>query len=172
MEPIKLPFFSSITRIDDALDQMRAKRRSGLVVEGLSAPKLLYAGDLLYARKEGAVTLGDIQRGEPLILLLNKRIVEFPVGSVEPKGKKKQYERHLKSPEQRYALVGTSGESAMVVAASESYALAVTLTGGYECDGNPTHYFPLPRVIAGQTCPLWPACSRPDGTKSKVRPVM
>lgn len=171
MDSVKLPSFSSTARVDDALDQLRVKKRSGLVIKGIRKQRLLHTGDLLYAQAEGILTLGDVERGQPVLLLQDKDIAKFKLDSAKPERTGKQYERYLHSIKHRYTLIDTTGDSVMVVTASELDALALTDTGGYECDGNPTHYFPLPRVIPGQTCPLWPACGRPGGGKTKIRPV-
>jgi hypothetical protein len=171
MKSVTLPFFAATVSIGDALEQLRTDKRSGLIIAGDRGNTLLHTGDLLYARAKGIATVGKVGTGRPVILLQDRHIAQFGLNSKLPESTGKEFEQYLQNFSHRYALVSTSGDSATVVTASELDFLALTLTGGYECDGTPTHYFPLPRVTAGQTCPRWPICSRPDGKKPQVRPV-
>lgn len=172
MDSVEIPFLLPNTRIDSALSELRARKRAGLVMKGKSKSRVLYAGDLLYGRKSGVVTLGDVETGSAIVTLQDKDITKFKLDLDEPTRTWKQYESFLRSVDCGYTLLGTSGSSARIVTVSEEYGTALRLTGGYECDGEPTHYFPLPRVVIGENCPLWPACRPKDGGtgKPKIRP--
>lgn len=171
MDSVELPLFLPDESISNALSELRAKNRSGLVVGEGNGYLLLYAGDLLRARASGATTLRDVANGEPVVILENHHIQQFQLDLTTPKNTWKEYEKFLQSVGSRYTLTGTTRDTAMVVTASETDVMALTLTGGYQCDGTPTHSFPRPRVGDGQDCPMWPECSRSDGQRPKVHPA-
>jgi hypothetical protein len=171
MDSVDIPFFSGGESIATALKQMRAKNRSGVVVEGEGGYQLLHAGDLLYARDKGLAALGEVGGGHPVILLQKEHVKEFELNSVNPKSTWEEYETLLQNVGHRYTLLSATGNTATLVTASELDALSLTLTGGYQCDGTPTHYFPQPRVSDGEDCPKWPECNCPGGRKPKVHPA-
>lgn len=171
MDSVEIPLCSAGETIDGALGELRAKNRSGVVVQSAGGYRLLHAGDLLYARDKGLATLGDVDDGQPVILLQEEHVKEFRLNTTNPKSTWHEYEAFLRDVAHRYTLLSTTGNTAMIVTASELDTLALTLTGGYQCDGTPTHYFPQPRVSDGEDCPKWPECTGPGGGKSKVHPA-
>ncbi len=171
MDSVKLPFLTRETSVDEALMRLRERQRSGVVIEVPHTHVLLHTGDLLYGRAKRVKTLGDIGVGERVILLRDKQFTQFNLDPVHPERTGRQFEVFLNNVGHRYALIGTHGDTVTIVTASELDTMALTQTGGYQCDGNPTHYFPLPRVVSGQVCPMWPACSKIDNSKPKIYPV-
>jgi len=171
MDSLDVPLCSSHESIVNALEDLRARNRSGIVVQGKAGYSLLHAGDLLYARDKGLTTLADISGGEPVIGLQKHHAKEFSLSVEFPASTSTEYETFLRSINHRYTLLSATGQSATIVTASESDAGALRLTGGYQCDGTPTHYFPRPRVSDGEVCPKWPECSRPDAKKPTVHPA-
>jgi hypothetical protein len=170
MDSVELPFLNRETTVEEALERLKAKQRSGVVIEVPHTPVLIHTGDLLYARENHVKTLGNIGVGERIIVLRDPQITHFKLDSAHPERTGRRFEAFLKNVGHRYALVGNFGDSVKIVTMSELDALTLMDTGGYQCDGSPTHYFPLPRVVAGQDCPMWPACYRPD-RKPKIQPV-
>jgi hypothetical protein len=171
VDSVDVPLCSAGDAIDGALAVLRAKNRSGVVVQSASGYRLLHVGDILYARDRGLATLGDVDGGQPVIQLEAQHVKEFRLNTTSPKSTWQEYETFLRGVAHRYTLLSTTGSTAMLVTASELDTLALTLTGGYQCDGTPTHYFPQPRVSNGEDCPKWPECTGPGGRKSKVHPV-
>jgi CBS domain-containing protein len=171
MDSVGVPLCPEDESVDDALGELRAKNRSGIVVQSAGGYRLLHVGNLLYARARGLGTLADIDGGQPVILLQAHHIKEFQLDIINPGNTWQQYETFLRGVAHRYTLLNTTGNTAMLVTASEKDALTLTLTGGYQCDGTPTHYFPEPRVIDGEDCPKWPECMGPGGRKSKIHPA-
>jgi hypothetical protein len=171
MDIVSLPLLSLKTTIPEALDAVKRSQRSGLVVRDAQAVRLLHTGDLLYARAAGTKTLGDIHDLRIAIQATPLHVERFKLDLDEPTNTRPEFEAFLSTNHYRYAFLDSNQGHARIVTLSELDALALTLTGGYQCDGSPTHYFPLPRVIVGQDCPLWPRCSRTDGSRPKVEPV-
>lgn len=97
------------------------------------------------------------------MLLAPEHIASFKLDLVRPLRSQAQFQKFLAQSKHNYGLVGATRDVAMIVTASELYARGLTLTGGFQCNGNPTHYFPLPYVVLGQNCPKYPECSRPSG---------
>jgi hypothetical protein len=171
MDIVNLPLLSLTTTIPEALNVLKLSQRSGLVVRDAQAVRLLHTGDLLYARAAGTHTLGDIHDLRIAIQPTSQHIERFKLDLGKPTNTGSQYEAFLSANHYRYAFLDSDQGHARIVTLSELDALGLTLTGGYQCDGSPTHYFPLPRVIVGQDCPLWPRCSRMDGSRPQVEPV-
>ena len=165
MDSIDVPLCAAGQTIDGALDELRAKNRSGVVVESAGGYRLLHAGNLLHARDRGLGTLGDVDGGQPVILLQAQHVREFRLDTTSPKNTWQEYQTFLRGASHRYTLLSATGSTAMLVTALEKDVLALTLTGGYQCDGTPTHYFPEPRVNDGEDCPKWPECAGPGGRK-------
>jgi hypothetical protein len=84
MDSLEIPFLLPNTRIDSALSELRARKRAGLVMKGKRKSRVLYAGNLLYGRKSGVVTLGDIETGSAIVTLQDEDITKFKLDLDEP----------------------------------------------------------------------------------------
>lgn len=171
VDVVTLPLVPPETQIGAALRILREQRRSGLVTRDRDGSnyRLLYAGDLLRARAAHTPTVGDVPDARP-VLVLNARLAQsFALDLVRPMATGLSYERMLGERGFTYALAGESDDAVMIVTLREDLAYALRGTGGYECDGQPTHYFPQPRVNLRDPCPRYPECSRPDGAMPTIR---
>lgn len=171
MDVVMLPLVSPQTPVPSALDLLRRRERSGLVVESDNEYTLLYAGDLLRARARQIATVGEVPKARPVPLLDADQARKFDLDLVRPRRTWQSYERVLDSLGALYGLVGDSQDMAMIVTRHEGLTYMLKTTGGYECSGKPTHYFPEPRVSNGDDCPLYPECSAPGGGVPKIRPA-
>jgi hypothetical protein len=202
MNAVSVPLYqaSSAVSLADILNDLRRLGRSGIVIEEGDEYRLVFAGELLSARAQGAKSLQDFlaiaqprgaaaiaqPRGaytstalavsggveyETMLLLGDSHAQRFRIDLVRPLRSWQEYETLFLTESSSFALAGATLDSALVVTAHEGGGEALTLTGGYQCDGTPTHYFPRPRVSAGQTCPKFHPQPRPDGTPPQVHPA-
>jgi hypothetical protein len=172
MDVVILPLISPDTSVMTALGLLRDRQRSGLVVEQLSEEyTLLYSGDMLRARAAKISWIGQVPGGRPMLRLRIEHARKYELDLVRPLKTWQSYERMLASNGVNYALSGSSRDTAVVVTLHEGLAEMLMMTGGYECSGTPTHYFPEPRVRVGERCPLYPECSAPGGGVPKIRPA-
>ena len=172
MYVIAIPLVVSDTRVTDAIELLRRRQRSGLVVDRANDHyHLLHAGDLLRARANKTVVVADVPGGHPVHLLDIGSAQKFGLDLIRPNRTPVEYERMFKAQKVTdYALVGDSGDTAVIVTRHEPQGDSLMMAGGYECSGTPTHYFPEPRVSVGEECPQYPECSDPSGTP-KIRPA-
>lgn len=87
MGAISLPLFKrdAATTIEDVLLEMKNSRRAGVVLERNDDKCLvLYARDLLEARRDGVHRLGDIVRGYPCEILDSSAGQKFSLDLVRP----------------------------------------------------------------------------------------
>jgi hypothetical protein len=160
-------------QVSSALDLLHHRERSGLVVHSSADTyQLLHAGDLLRARDVDISVVGSVTGGYEVFVVEPPIAQSFGVDLVRPGRTPGQYEDMLDKHTTQYALVGETYDTAMIVTRHESQAEALKISGGYECSGSPTHYFPQPRVSLGDRCPEYPLCSSPDGVVPTIRPVV
>jgi hypothetical protein len=168
MDTVALPLLGSHSSVASAIAQLGRQGRSGLIVEQGDNYRVLHAGDLLRARRDGIEKLSEVGEGEPVMLLAPSHIASFGLDPIRPLRSQAQYQEFLTQSKRNYGLVGATRDVAMIVTVSELYAQTLTLTGGFQCDGSPTHYFPLPNVVLGQYCPKYPECSCPSGRRPTI----
>lgn len=172
MDVVFLPLVWPATSVKDALDLLREYKRAGLVCQMQNdLYQLMYAGDLLRARAHAATTIADVHQRRPVLLVDEVRARPFGVDIVRPRRTSLQFEKLFDFSNVQYGLVGEASDMCLIVTRHEGQTEALRLTGGYECNGTPTHYFPEPRVTVGQVCPEFPLCSRPDGSTPTIRPA-
>jgi hypothetical protein len=172
MDVTMLPLVWPGTAVQEALDRLNHAGRAGVVVQNFNdSYRLFYTGDLLRAREQMIATVGQVPGGEPVLLLDGGKAQQFGVDLVRPSRSADAYEKLLASQGVDYALAGESFDTAMVVTLHEEQTATLNATGGYKCTGTPTHYFPAPRVNAGDHCPMYPECSMRDGSRPIVRPA-
>jgi hypothetical protein len=172
MDVTMLPMVWPGTAVREALDRLDEARRAGVVVQNFDDSYVLfYTGQLLRARDQMVATVGQVPGGHPVLLLDVGKAQQFSIDLVRPNRTADAYEKLLEANGVDYALAGESSDMAMVVTKHEGQTLALNSTGGYKCTGTPTHYFPEPRVDAGDPCPMYPECSTPDRSRPIVRPA-
>jgi hypothetical protein len=156
--------------VKGALDVLRDQRRSGLVVEQANRYRLLHTGDLLEASEGGVQNIAGVN-GEPVFLPGNAHARRFQLDLVRPLNTPTGYAKLFREARREYAAVGISEDAVMLLTRDAPALAALTLTGGYCCDGSPRHFFPRPAVSTGQHCPRHPLCKRADGRIPTVHPV-
>lgn len=172
MDVVVLPMVWPDTKVNVALEMLQAHRRAGVVRQDLNDTyRLLFAGDLLRARAAGVSVAGEVEGGRPIFLVDSSTATAFNADLIRPRRTWAAYEQMLDALDAHYGLVGETGNEAMIVTRHEDETVALSTTGGFECTGRPTHYFPEPRVSVGEVCPLFPECSRSDGTTPTIRPA-
>jgi hypothetical protein len=190
VDSIDVPIYRQLGQdsIEDALAELRRKQRGGILIEDRGRYRLLFAGDLLRARHDGRLNVQDVPGGEPAMVATEEHAAAYGLDLDQPLHSWQQYETILDAHRRRYAVpapalppitvrpahpltrVGghTVFATATIVTRSEEYGALLRMTGGYECDGEPKHFFPEPYAQAGDNCPLYPECSRTDGSIPKV----
>lgn len=172
MDVVTLPLVTRDTEVDAALAKAKESRRSGVVVAwNPDEYRLFHAGDLLRARADAVGLIGNLQGGHAVVLVRPTDVVTHGVDVIHPQRTWNAYERMLDQTPASYALVGASSHDVMIVTRHEGQTAELSLTGGFECDGSPTHYFPAPSVSTGDDCPRYPHCQGPDGRPSRIRPA-
>lgn len=173
MDVVVLPLVWSHTTVSEALDLLQQHKRSGVVCHGTDDRyQLIYAGDLLRARARAASTIALVGERHPVLLVDEQRARPFGVDAIRPRRTPLQYEHLFDASKVQYGLVGEAADVVLIVTRHEGQTQTLTSTGGYECNGSPTHYFPEPRVTVGQVCPQYPLCSTVDGSKPTIRPAL
>jgi hypothetical protein len=169
MDVVMVPLVWPGTPVGEALELLKRRERSGLVVQNPDESyHLLYAGDLLRARAAGVSTVGEVERRHRVLTLNAEWASTYALDLVTPRRTGQNYERFLATEGAEYALAGDSYDTVMIVTHHEGQTEALTMTGGYRCTGTPTHYFPEPRVSSGEQCPLYPECSQKSGVPHVV----
>jgi hypothetical protein len=158
MDVVTLPLVRSETEVGVALGLLRRRERAGLVVVGSLSPDhrgLLYAGDLLRAQAEQVERVGSVAT-RPVLVIDAALSESYRLDLVHPIQTGDLYETMLLQRGFDYALVGEADDTATIVTLHEEQTRTLRGTGGYRCGGQPTHYFPEPRVRLGQICPFSP----------------
>ena len=169
MDVVMLPLVWPHSDITWALQQMRKHERGGVVMNDASDNyTLFYAGNLLRARAKHAVKMQQVEGGHPVVLPSDDHVQTFKLDLIRPNRTWQAYEQMLVNVKSSYALTGQSADAVMIVTQHEGQT-ATLMTGGYECNGTPTHYFPEPRVWLGEDCPQFPECVGPGGTTPTIR---
>jgi hypothetical protein len=177
MDSIDVPIYKQSGRIgiDDALGELRRKERGGVLIQDGNRYRLLFAGDLLRARRAGVLNVQDVSGGEPVMVTTEEHAISHGLDLHEPHRTRRQFENILDYYNHSYTLPmpsqpSTTGTTTItkVVTRSEDLGQMLRMTGGYECTGEPKHFFPRPYVRAGDNCPRRPECSRADGSTPKV----
>jgi hypothetical protein len=171
MEVVTLPLVEPDVTVPEALGRLTAAGRAGVVIADPGRYVLLYAGDLLRARDAGVAQVGAIPTAESVAIMDSTLAERFGVDLVRPRLSPDSYERLLDDRQANYVLIGEGPRDVMLVTRHEGLEEMLALTGGYECTGNPRHYFPQPYVTVGQTCPLFPACAVAGAPPSTIRPA-
>jgi hypothetical protein len=177
MDSIDVPIYlqSDRTRIDDALQELRRRKRGGLLVRGKDECRLLFAGDLLRARRDGISAVQRISGGQPVMVVTEEHARSHGVDLRDLQRRPREFETMMEHHQRSYAISDPRAPSSvshavpMLVTRSEELGRFLRMTGGYECNGDPKHFFPQPYASAGDDCPLYPECSRPDGSIPKVK---
>ena len=181
MDSIDVPIYqqSDRTSIDHALKELRRMKRGGLLIRNRDEYRLLFAGDLLRARRDGMVTVQDIPAGYPVMVATDEHVHIHGLNLLEPQRTGQGYEAMLDQHKVRFGVLmrdaplglSSGGVTATrrVVTRFETLVATLSMTGGYECDGVPKHYFPEPYASAGEECPLRGECRRNDGSTPRVR---
>jgi hypothetical protein len=133
--------------------------------------RLFYIGELLRARDLTVATMGQVAGGQPVLLLDVQKALQFGADLVRPNRTGNAYEDLLQAHGVDYALAGESFDTAMIVTLHEGQTALLNTSGGYKCTGAPKHYYPRPRVNAGDPCPGYPECSMPDGSQPTIVPA-
>ena len=174
MDVITIPFVPMSISVSKALEVLKQHGRSGLVAESPdSGFRVLYTGDLLQARASritrlAGIDLPDTRRCE---LLDMPRARRYGVDVIRPTATIDEFSKLFTVLDAEFALTGVTRDTVMIVTLRESQVEAMRMTGGYECTGTPTHYFPEPRVRPNQKCPKYPLCSESGGGVPTIRPT-
>jgi hypothetical protein len=174
MDTIDLPLYRSDFNksLAEVLSHLKERQRGGLVLKTEDQYQLFYLGDLLECQATGATQLSAVQGGKPIQLLHNNDALTYQVDLIRPQQSAVGYTQLLKAYGRDYALAGETDDVALLITRSEQFGYALRVTGGYQCNGTPTHFFPYPRVVAGQTCPKYPECQLPDNSVTKIVPLI
>jgi hypothetical protein len=169
MDTVMLPLVWSRSEINQALEEARLRRRAGVVrYNPDDTYTLFYLSDLGRARIRGLTFMEQVPGGHPAALLDTTRAAALNLDLVRPSLTAPAFERVLADMGLDFAVAGQSRDMVMIVTLHERQTDSLS-TGGYECSGTPTHYFPDPDVSDGQLCPLRPECSAAPGQPT-IRP--
>jgi hypothetical protein len=172
MDVVMIPLVRPQEQVSSALDLLYRRERSGLLVQSPSDTyRLFHAGDLLRGRAADISVVERVTGGYEVLVVELSVAQSFGVDLIRPFRTPRQCEGMLDRYRARYALVGEAYDTAMIMTRHEGQAAALTMTGGYECSGLPTHRFPEPRVSVGDRCPENPHSSGPDGGVPTIRPA-
>jgi hypothetical protein len=182
MDAVPLPVYlqSDRTPISQALAQLRQLSRGAIVLQDGSRLQLLFAGDLLRARAQGTINVQSVRVDRELTVIADEAAQERSLDLRNPFNSQEQYATYFNVLNTDYAVpasqtrglgrsLGPGPGMAVVITRSETLGAALRMAGGYECDGEPRHYFPEPSVSVGERCPEYPLCSRSDGKIPTVR---
>ncbi|MEO8076574.1 MAG: hypothetical protein ABI818_09620 [Acidobacteriota bacterium] len=170
MDVVTLPLVYSQAPVAQALELLRQYQRAGVVrYADNDTYELLFAGNLLRARAAGKTTVGEVEGGRRILIADAPIAREFHIDAVRPHRTYQQVEQMLDARGAQYALIAAANAEVMIITRHEGLKEMLSATGGFECDGTPTHYFPEPDVALGQKCPLIPECSRPDGNPPTIQ---
>lgn len=179
MDVVSIPSYlqSGSTSVAEALADLRERERGGLVIQDGDACRLLFAGDVLRARAAGVTIVQEVQGGRPVVVLDETHESTRGLDLQSPFNTGAQYQDFLSAGHHDYAVAAPSIRvmppgTATVVTRSELFGLSLRMSGGYECNGKPQHFFPEPRVSPGEPCPFYPECERADGTVPTVSPAL
>src|SRR6266511_1182960 len=154
MDAISLPLLSNQDTVHLALACLKSRERAGVVVDDGSQFHLLHAGDLLAAREACKKFLSEVGGSELVYVVGPADATAHGLDLVRPLLTQAEYQNMFTRIACQLALVGADHDTAMIVTRSEDYERTLRGTGGYECNGMPKHFFPRPRVKAGDRCPL------------------
>jgi hypothetical protein len=168
MDSVMIPLVWPTSEVEWALEQLRKRQRAGLVRHNTDDTyTLFFLSDLAHARADGQRRMEQVRGGHPVLLLDASNSATLDL--VRPSRTRLQWEQILANSGLRYALAGESPDMVMIVTGHETDSKDLS-TGGYQCTGTPTHYFPEPRVSDGDLCPMIPECSGPGGTRPTIKP--
>jgi hypothetical protein len=171
MDIVMLPRVLPTDEVGWAIRQLRERKRAGVVRHNTDDTyTLFYLSDLGRARTQKLSTMEQVPNGSPVVLLNSPYAAKYALDLVRPTRTAQAYEGMLADLGLSYAVAGETADTVMVVTEHESQTAALS-TGGYECTGTPTHYFPQPMVSVGDACPLSPECDGPDGAQPTIRPI-
>jgi hypothetical protein len=154
MEAVSLPLVLKTETVHQALARLKSTERSGVVVDdGKDIFRLLYAGDLLVAREACTKFLSDVPAGEQIHLVSQADVKAHNLDLVRPLSSESQYNQLFANLAENFALIGADHDTAMLVTRHEIERETLVMTGGYQCNGTPIHYFPRPSVKVGEPCP-------------------
>jgi len=172
MDVVILPLVWQTTPVGDALEMLKDSKRAGVVRENPDGTyRLLFAGDLLRARAAGKTLVEHVQGGRDVLLTDASMAASANVDLVRPHRTWQPWEQLLDARAVEYGLIGANSEHVMLVTRHEGLKDMLSATGGFECTGTPTHFFPEPEVKVNTNCPLFPACQRADGTTPQIQPA-
>ena len=159
MDLVTVPLLSPNDEISSALDLLKRVRRSGLVrQDATDVYTLLYIGRLRRAQAKGLARLEDCEGGHRIVVLDLPLAGTFGLDLVRPLRTAVEYEQMLDARAAEYALVAENVRDVMLVTRYERLTVMLSATGGYECTGNPTHFYPDPDVQLGDKCPERAEC--------------
>jgi hypothetical protein len=172
MDIIALPMVSRSASVNDALGILKTNPRGGVILEGdKDKYSLLWTGRLLEAKAHGIKKLSRLEDVDDVYLASNKDAKLHKIDLIRPFRTAIQYTEFFNSIGCDYTLFGAGQDLAMIITKSETFAWTLASTGGYQCTGPTIHYFPKPRVNAGEICPLCPD-PLPGGGRATVRPSL
>jgi hypothetical protein len=174
MDSLVLQLVRPSTSVVDALELLKASRRGGLVRQNpypYDSYDLIYAGALLRARAKGVRLISGVTEAETIMFVDMPTVRSFDLDAVKPFQTADSYEKLLDHHRVSFGIVGETTADVMIVTRHEWQTAALSVTGGFQCNGTPTHYFPMPSVALGQRCPEYPLCSRPDGLVPTIEPA-
>ena len=170
MDVIALPMVSRSASVNDALDILKTNPRGGVILEGdKDKYSLLWTGRLLEARNRGITKLSKLDEVEDVYLASDKDATLHKIDLIRPFRTTSRYAKFFDAIGCDYTLFGAGRDLAMIITRSESFAWTLNSTGGYQCDGPRVHYFPQPRVNAGEICPRCPN-PLPKGGRATIIP--
>lgn len=155
MDIVALPLLTEATAVNLAVAVLKQCQRTGIVVDvgGHGPFKLFHAGEILAARATHLGRIADLSGGDVIELVSGQDAKSHRLDLVQPMATQSQYEAYFRGIVPDFAVVGAGNGIALLVTRSEQFAEILQGPGGYQCTGNPQHYFPLPRVTLGQRCP-------------------
>jgi hypothetical protein len=154
MDVVSLPLVFNSDTVHHALDRLKEMQRSGVVVDRTGNNFWLYfTGDLLDARAKCIKVMSEVAGGEPIHRASRDDAGKYTLDFVQPFESESGYNAMFAGVPENYALVAAGDETAILVTRHETVKDELVVTGGYECTGPTTHYFPRPSVSVGMKCP-------------------
>jgi CBS domain-containing protein len=156
MDQVELPVVGKDATLKKALEVMRARGRSGLIVERDQGPVVITAKELVqYVRnrkdREGKVTLAEIEPQSPAV----DASMDFAPEGLQHPGTRRALEAAFESRAAEHAIVSLAGSSGQVVTVSESIAasLAQSITV-CTCETDNTHVWLRDELVNPKKCNL------------------
>lgn len=107
MDSVEVPVYkqSDRTTINDALSELRRWERGAIVIHDQTGYRLLFAGELLRARRDGVEIVQDIAGGEPMLAATEKEARSHDLNLHWPEDSQHQFEAILDEYNYHYVLV-------------------------------------------------------------------